>query len=89
MGPAIGGSLPMAVGIAISPIAIIAVVLMLTTTKARSNGPAFLAGWLIGLAVVGAIVLAVAGPASASSSGTPATLGQLVEDRARAYSCCW
>ena len=63
----------MAVGIAISPIAIIAVVLMLTSTKARSNGPAFLAGWLIGLAVVGVIGLAVAGPAGASSSGAPAT----------------
>ena len=73
MGPAIGGSLPMAVGIAISPVPIIAVVVMLTTPKARSNGPAFVAGWLIGLAVVGAIVLAVAGPAGASSSGAPAT----------------
>ena len=73
MGPAIGGSLPMAVGIAISPVPVIAVVLMLTTARARSNGPAFLAGWLLGLAVVGTIVLALPGSASASSSGAPAT----------------
>jgi threonine/homoserine/homoserine lactone efflux protein len=73
MGEAIGGSLPLAVGVAISPVPIIAIVLMLTTPKARSNGPAFVAGWLIGLAVVGAVVLVVAGPASASSSGAPAT----------------
>ena len=73
MGQAIGGSLALAVGIALSPIPIIAVVLMLTTPRARANGPAFVLGWLLGLGVVGAIVLAVAGPASASSSGAPAT----------------
>ena len=73
MGQAIGGSLALAVGIALSPIPIIAVVLMLTTPRARANGPAFVLGWLLGLGVVGAIVLAVAGPANASSSGAPAT----------------
>ncbi len=73
MGQAIGGSLPLAIGIAISPIPIIAVVLMLATPRARANGPAFLAGWLLGLGIVGAIVLALAGPAGASQSGAPAT----------------
>ena len=73
MGGAIGGSLPLAIGVALSPLPIIAVVLMLTTPRARVNGPAFVLGWLAGLAVVGAIVLAVAGPADASSSGSPAT----------------
>ncbi len=73
MGQAIGGSLPLAIGIALSPVPIIAVVLMLTARKARVNGPAFVLGWLIGLAVVGVIVLAIAGPADASSSGAPAT----------------
>jgi hypothetical protein len=73
MGKAIGGSLPLAVGIALSPIPIIAVVLMLTSRKAKVNGPAFILGWLIGLGVIGAIVLSVAGPGGASSSGSPAT----------------
>ena len=73
MGQAIGGSLALAIGIALSPIPIIAVVLMLTTPRARANGPAFVLGWLLGLGVIGAIVLAVAGPANASSSGAPAT----------------
>src|SRR5712691_6257046 len=66
MGQAIGGSLPLAIGIAISPIPIIAVVLMLTTPRAKANGLAFLAGWLLGLGIVGAIVLAIAGPSGAS-----------------------
>jgi hypothetical protein len=73
MGQAIGGSLPLAVGIALSPIPIIAVVLMLTSQKARVNGPVFVLGWLVGLGIVGAIVLAFAGPAGASESGSPAT----------------
>ena len=59
MGAAIGEMLPLAIGIAISPLPIIAVILMLTTPKARTNGLAFLGGWLLGLAVVGAIVLVV------------------------------
>ncbi len=73
MGQAIGGSLPLAAGIALSPIPIIAVVLMLTSQKARVNGPAFVLGWLIGLGIIGAIVLALAGPAGASKSGSPAS----------------
>jgi hypothetical protein len=73
MGQAIGGSLPLAIGIAISPVPIIAVVLMLTTPRARVNGPAFILGWLLGLGVIGAIVLAIADPAKASNSGAPAT----------------
>jgi hypothetical protein len=73
MGQAIGGSLPLAVGIAISPLPIIAVVLMLTSRRARVNGPVFVLGWLVGLGVVGAIVLAITGPGGASTSGGPAT----------------
>ena len=40
MGQAIGGSLPPAIGVAVSPVAIIAVVLMLTTERATpwANG---------------------------------------------------
>jgi threonine/homoserine/homoserine lactone efflux protein len=73
MGEAIGQSLPLAVGVALSPVPIIAVVLMLTTPRARANGPAFVLGWLVGLGVVGAIVLALAGPGGASEEGQPAT----------------
>jgi Sap, sulfolipid-1-addressing protein len=73
VGAAIGGSLPLAVGVALSPVPIIAVVLMLTTHRARVNGPMFVAGWLAGLAIVGVIALSIAGPAGASSSGVPAT----------------
>ena len=73
MGQAIGGSLALAIGVALSPVPIITVALMLTSRRARVNGPLFVLGWLAGLAVVGAIALSVAGPAAASSPGSPAT----------------
>jgi hypothetical protein len=72
VGEAIGQSLSLAVGVALSPVPIIAVILMLVTPRARLNGPAFVVGWLIGLAVVGTIVLVIAGPSDASESGEPA-----------------
>ena len=73
MGEAIGQILAPAVGVALSPVPIIAVILMLVTPRARANGPAFVVGWLAGLAVVGVIVLSVAGPSDASEDGAPAT----------------
>ena len=69
MGQAIGDLLPSAVGVAISPVPIIAVILMLGTPKARSNGPAFAVGWVIGLIVVSVIVLLLAGDAEDTDSG--------------------
>ena len=72
MGEAIGDLLPAAVGAAISPFPIIAVVLMLVSPRGRVNGPAFLVGWLVGVGLGGAILLALAGSASANDDGQPA-----------------
>jgi threonine/homoserine/homoserine lactone efflux protein len=79
MGEAIGQVLSFGVGVAISPVPIIAVVLMLGTPRARANGPAFLLGWVVGLALVGTIVLLAASGASASDDGDPATWVGLVK----------
>jgi threonine/homoserine/homoserine lactone efflux protein len=72
MGEAIGQVLSFAVGVAISPVPIIAVVLMLATRRGRVNGPAFLTGWIAGLALAGTVVLLVASGADASTHGAPA-----------------
>lgn len=79
MGAAIGQILPYALGVALSPLAIVAVVLMLSTPRGRTNGPAFVAGWVLGLALAGAIVLLVSSGASASSDGNPATWVSVVK----------
>lgn len=73
MAEAIGQVLPLGVVVALSPIPIVGVVLMLGTPRGHVNGPAFVAGWIAGLAVAGALALFVAGGAGASEGGAPAT----------------
>jgi threonine/homoserine/homoserine lactone efflux protein len=72
MADAIGQVLSLGVGVALSPVPIIAVVLMLGTPRARANGPAFVLGWVAGLAVVGTVILLVSSGADASDEGDPA-----------------
>src|SRR5262245_54929840 len=72
MSEAIGEVLPLGVGVALSPLPIIAVILMHVSRRARVNGPLFILGWLVGLGVVGVVVLAVSGPSDANDNGEPA-----------------
>ena len=65
---AIGDLLPSAFAVALSPIPIIAVVLVLGAPKARTAGPAFACGWIAGLAVVSIVVVLVLGNGADSSS---------------------
>jgi Sap, sulfolipid-1-addressing protein len=78
MGPILGDILPAAIGVAISPIPIIAVILMLFTASARTNGPAFLAGWVLALFVVGTIGIFLTDRASSSGGSSPSTLLELI-----------
>jgi Sap, sulfolipid-1-addressing protein len=70
MGNAFAEIVPLAIGVAISPIPIIAVILMLFSQRARVNGPAFLVGWIVGLTLVTGIVVALSTAAGSSSGGT-------------------
>jgi len=70
MGSAIGAILGQAVGVAISPVPIIAVILMLFSKAAKVNSISFLVGWIIGLLGAGMIVLALG---ISSSDGAPST----------------
>jgi threonine/homoserine/homoserine lactone efflux protein len=51
MGDVIGAILPLAIGIAISPIPIIAAILMLLAPKAKGTSIGFLLGWIVGILV--------------------------------------
>lgn len=55
MGSVIGDILPLALGVAISPIPIIAAILMLLSPKAKGTSVGFLVGWVLGIVV--AVVL--------------------------------
>jgi hypothetical protein len=75
----VGGLLPLAAGVAVSPIPIIAVILMLGTPRAKVNGPAFALGWVLGLCVVSAVVLLLAGssPGGEDTTSTIAAVARL------------
>jgi len=70
---AIGDVLALAIAAAVSPFPIIGVVLILVTRRARVNGPLYLAGWIAGLAVLGALGLTVVSAIGASNDGSPST----------------
>ena len=63
---AIGAILPAAVAVALSPIPIVAVVLVLDSARAKANGPAFALGWVAGLTLVSVVVINLA-----SGAGNP------------------
>jgi threonine/homoserine/homoserine lactone efflux protein len=68
VGETISQVLPDAIGVAISPVPIIAVILMLFSARARVNGPAFLRGWWGGLAIVSGVFYVVADQSDVATS---------------------
>jgi threonine/homoserine/homoserine lactone efflux protein len=74
VGQAIGQLLPGAIGVALSPVPIIAVILMLATPRARVTGSSFAVGWVVGITAVSVIVLLLAGPSDDPDSGTSTAL---------------
>ncbi|GGU34369.1 GAP family protein [Nocardioides albus] len=71
MGEAIGQSLPIAVGVLVSPMPIVALVLMLVSQRAASNGTGFVAGWLVGIFVLGSGVALLADGAGSGGEDPP------------------
>lgn len=56
---AVGTSLPMALAIALSPIPVIAVVLILSGRSGTRNGALFALGWVVGIGLLSALVTVV------------------------------
>ena len=70
MGQGISQVVPFAVGVAIVPIPIIAVILMLFSQRARVNGPLFLLGWVAGLTVAFGVVYALSDAGDVATDST-------------------
>jgi len=68
----VGTSLPLALGIAAAPWAIITLMILLLTPRAVSNAYAFLLGWYIGLMAVGILILS--SPGLMDDTGEPSQL---------------
>jgi hypothetical protein len=71
VGQAIGESITFAVGVAISPIPIIAIILMLLSKKAGANSLAFAAAWVVGVAGALVVVVVVSGAIGTTTGGGP------------------
>ena len=73
---AIGGSLPMSAGIALSPLPAAAIIMLLMSSGARTNAPAFLLGWILGILTVGLVVFLV--PGIETARGDPTALSGML-----------
>ena len=67
----IGDLLPAALGVALSPVPIVAIIVMLGTPRARTTGLAFALGWAAGLSIVIAVVVLVVGAAEDGADADP------------------
>jgi threonine/homoserine/homoserine lactone efflux protein len=79
LGQAIGDVLPFAVGVAISPIPIIAIIVMLLSARAGANSASFLAGWVVGVTGACIVLLALSGLLDTSSSGSPSDSSSVIK----------
>jgi Sap, sulfolipid-1-addressing protein len=77
MGAVIGDVLPLAIGIAISPIPIIAAILMLFSARATSTSTGFLLGWILGIVVATAVFTALAG--TLKTGGEPSAVASWIK----------
>ena len=70
MGQGISEVLTFAIGVAISPVPIIAVILVLFSQRARVNGPVFLLGWVAALTIVSGVVYTISDQSNAATDST-------------------
>jgi hypothetical protein len=75
---ALSDLLPAALGIVLSPLPIAAVILMLFSARAKTNGIAFVAGWVVGLLVVGGAML-LFGSGSTGTASEPSQTSLVIQ----------
>ncbi|MFC9876389.1 GAP family protein [Nocardia salmonicida] len=78
MGSVIGGLLPLAVGVAVSPIPIIAAILMILSKNAGGAAKGFAVGWVAGILVVTGVMTLLAGTLGGTDS-EPSTGASIVK----------
>lgn len=74
MGSVVGELLPLAVGVAVSPVAVIATILMLLSKRAGSTSAGFAVGWLLGIFIATVLFVILSSVVSTSDDGPSATV---------------
>jgi threonine/homoserine/homoserine lactone efflux protein len=75
----LGDLLPLALGVAISPVPIIAVILMLLAPKAGGTSAGFLLGWVLGVVVATVVFVVLAEVAGLGASAGPSTASSWIK----------
>lgn len=79
MGAAIGDILPLALGVAISPVPIIAVILMLLSKNAGGTSIGYMIGWLIGIVGAFSLFTWIASVSSITAGSDSSWVGALIK----------
>lgn len=79
MNGVLGELLPLGLGVAVSPVPIIAVILMLLAPKAGGTSLGFLAGWVVGVVIAVTVFVVVANVAGLASSTGPSTAASWIK----------
>lgn len=79
MGEVVGDLLPLALAVAISPIPVIAVILMLLAPRAGRTSAGFLLGWIVGIVVAAVVFTALARFAGLGAGGGPSTVASWIK----------
>ncbi|NMM90737.1 hypothetical protein B2J88_41510 [Rhodococcus sp. SRB_17] len=74
MGSVIGDLLPISVGVAVSPVPIIAAILMLLSNRAGGTSVGFAVGWLLGIIVATVLFVILSGTVSTTDDGPSTTV---------------
>ena len=81
MGRVMGALLPLAFVVAVSPVPILAIILMLLTPRADVTSAGFMVGWIAGIAAVttvSSLLAGTSGPSSTAASWVQVVLGVLL-----------
>src|SRR5271165_7386601 len=79
MNGVLGAILPLAIAVTISPVPIIAEILLLFTKKPLPNAAAYLVGFVVGVGIVLGIFVAVASAVNLSSGSGPSKVAATVQ----------
>jgi len=79
MGAVIGDLLPLAIGVAISPLPVTAVILMLLSPRAAVTSGGFLVGWVTSILIVTLAALVLVGEAADAGPGKPSTVSSVLK----------
>ena len=79
MGAIIGDILPLALGIAISPVPIIAAILMLLSPKAKGTSVGFLIGWVAGIVIALVVFILLAAVIPTADPGQPQPVAGVIK----------